>query len=481
VTFCGSRSAGYADRPAGFFRILFFAVSVLPSLAGCMSREPGADSWGVVVGSLPENISVRNITDGTVSYIFHQTHEPLFRQEDGQNFTSRVLLGWSRNIDCTEYKFCPDTSLKFDEEIAFSAEFLNSFIGGVTQKITPDFTVVLEGGCSIVRFPEGRPGYLSFLTRYDNAPSVEIKGVAYGLGFFYVSTVTNNEIELSRKIPESRGYNRVRIYAYQGEKDQNLRNRGISDFNRLSSFQQPAWIKGSYLSFDNIELRVASLAINHPDVNFRRVIYNCIDVDEFRRAIIPARKEFYDVQTLLPVGVPGAKGGLPRQTCSVPGRFAGRKIVLANERADNSEQLREYVKKFNTKTGLMMSVKQYKPGSLDAELLNSGKPRDYDIAFIVTANSSPDQEGFFAFYSGKVRVIDHIPEKILRGYGILDSEVDPEKKKAMAEELADRFRDDALALPLYQTFARLYYPPGIKNLAVGRGFAEIPDIGDLRW
>ena len=462
---------------SGFCIAGLFAVAS----AGCSPHPAETDSWGVMVASLPEKILPENLADGTVSYIFSQTHEPLFLHEDGQNFTSKILSEWSRNIDYTEFRFCPNTSLKFEDNTAFTSEFLQAFLGEVTRKYVESYKISREGGCSFVRFPVSQPGYPYFLARLNNSPSVTRGGVSYGLGAFKTKTVSKHAIELERKVRVRNGYNKITLYPYTGPEDRNLTNPMISDFNKLSSFQQPGWIKDEYQSFENVELRVIGLAINHPDVRVRRVLYNCIDVRDFRHAAIPARKDFYDIRSVLPVGVPGAKGGLAPQSCEVPKWLRGKKAVFANPRTDNLRQLSDFADRFDKKFGLKLVIKQYTPAKLDAELMDNSRRRDYNLVLVATANSTPDQEGFFFFYAGKKRAIDSVPKEITRDFERLAGEVDPLKKKKLAESISARLGEGAFVLPLYQTFARLYYPRGIRNLVVGRGYTETPKVGDLRF
>lgn len=461
---------------SGIVFVLFFH-----GMWGCKGGAYGQDTWGVLYASLPGNILAENIEEGAVDYIFRQTHEPLFRQEDGQNYTSRVLDGWSRNIDYSEFTFCPDSTLMFDAETPFTPDFLYSFLNKVTSKYNKDYTVARSGKCSAVKFRSGQPGYLYFLARHENAPSM-VKGAAQcGLGAFSIKKVSKTLIELERKGRVKRGYNRIQIFLYDGAEDSDLGHRRVSDFNRLSSFQRPEWVQSEYMGFDNIELRVVGLAINHPDIRVRRALYGCLDADEFRRAVVPARKDFYDVQTVLPMGVPGASGGIPRQVCEVPRWMKGTKVVFANPRTDNLAEMIEFAKKFNKKTGLELVVKNYKTEEMDAVLLDKKQRNSYNLAIVVTANPRPDQEGFFVFYAGKDRVINHVPEDMLRMFRSLEQERDPAKKKHIAEKLAADLGERGFVIPLYQTFTRLYYPPGIKNLSVGRGFSEIPDVAALRW
>lgn len=466
-----------AGRKGG--RPLLGALLLLASICGC---QLGANStWTALFTYIPESVHVETAVDGTSYYVCRQTHEPLFRHEDGQNYVSRVLSAWSRNLKHTEFKFCPKERLVFEPGQPFSPDFLEKFLSGSTKKYGPPFTLERSGACSVVRFSSPQPGYLNHLSRLENSPSISTGNRSSGLGPYRIENISKSTVLLQRKTPVSGGYNRIEIRLFGTGEKEPVNLRKVSDFNKLSSFQQPDWVRSEYAGFDNIELRVVGLAINHPDPRVRKVLYNCINPREFRKMAVPSRKDFYDIQTVLPLGVPGALGGTPPQTCSVPSELKGTSVIFANSRTDNYEQMTQYALEFKKRTGIELVVKNLGSEEVDAMLLDPKRRGQYNLALIVTYNARQDQEGFFVFYVGANKVIGHVPANLDHMLFALERETEPLKKKELAERLADDLGEHALALPLYQTFARLYYPPGIKNLSVGRGFEEIPDIGDLRW
>jgi len=458
---------------------LFFMM--MAACVGCKSGATDVNTWSVLFVSLPESVLLENIEDFNVAYIIKQTHEPLFRQEDGQNFNSRVLANWSRNINYTEYKFCPNTALSFNEHNRFSLEFLSGYLGNVTGKYSRDFQISKEKSCVVVRFPLSQFGYLHFLTKYSNAPSIMVGMSAQGLGAFRVKTISKESIVLARKESVENGYNTIEIYPYVGQEDNSLRERGISDFNMLSSFQQPKWIVKEYRGVDIVQLRAVSLAINHPNVELRRQLCNCINIDEFRRAVITGRKDFYDIKTVLPVGVPGSKGGRPTQVCTVLKGLKGTQIVFANHRTNNLKQLAAFAVGFLKKTGIKIIIKQYSPKEMSLMLFDKKRPKPYNMVVAVAGNPNPEQDEFFSAYAGDNSALDHVPTSIRQSFRNLQQENSPDKKRVLAENLAKNLASQGLVLPLYQTTATMYYPPEIKNLNIGRGFLEAPDVGDFRW
>lgn len=73
-------------------RLLIIVVSLF-LLNGCVGREKtSADVWEVLIGALPTQIYLKNASETFIFYILMQTHEPLFRYDDLENYTlkSRV-------------------------------------------------------------------------------------------------------------------------------------------------------------------------------------------------------------------------------------------------------------------------------------------------------------------------------------------------------------------------------------------------------
>ena len=66
-------------------------------------------------------------------------------------------------------------------------------------------------------------------------------------------------------------------------------------------------------------------------------------------------------------------------------------------------------------------------------------------------------------------------------YTQMQKETDYFKKQAIGIEIAEGIKDQALVLPLYQHMKRLYYPKAVKNVVLGKGFTEYPEVADLKW
>lgn len=469
-----------ANHKAILTTLLLFAAA-----AGGCSRGPAdnSDVWEVLIGTRPKEIHSRNASETPTFYILKQTHEPLFRQPDGQNYTSRILRSWKRDALSTEYTFCPDTALRFGGNANFSLVFFLEYLSRLLAQYDNTAGLRVREGCAVVSFSKPMPGFLEFLAQYENAPHMNPDSkIERGLGPFFVESM-GKEIVLKRKIRVANGYNTIILHEYSGKKDPLLDSQRISDFNKLSGFQQPKWLRRKYTGLDNVELRVAALAINSPDRRLRQAIYQCIDVEEFRKAFLPEKNGFLNISSVLPIGVSGGIPGLPAQDCSSAqiNYLKGKRIVLANLYDNNRASLKMFSAKFLKKTGAELTIKDYVPADLVKELYDRSGRKSYNLIVIVSDTFRPEYKPFLEYYLGPDSAIDYLPQRSKALYKKLLYEDVHDVKTELAISLSEQIEEQALALPLYQGGQKLFYPRQIKNLEVGRGFSEYPEVAEFRW
>lgn len=443
------------------------------------SRE--RDIWRAVIVALPEKITTKEISS-TSYYVLKQTHEPVFRKDDGYNYTSKILRKWFRSVDYREYALCPDTTLSFDGRHRFSLEFFKNHLIKVTSKFDKNAVVFLENSCVNVKFTKPSRRYLDYLSAYANSPSIEVSSaVEAGLGAFLVSSIAKEEIILKRRQPVRLGFNKMFIYDYKGPEDIRLKKNFISDYNFVSTRKGLDLPASKYVSFETMAPKSMVLLINLPDQEQRRALYNCIDIDGLRRAFSAEARTFYNVQTILPVGVPGGRPGKPEQSCVIR-KADGEKfkpVLFANWRSDNIGQLKRFFEEFSYKTGIKVKVENYPAAQLAARMRN--KPKPYNLVVIMTGADSDDNFRLLASYFGKNSLLDFKIPEIEGLYGDLIKEADPEKQKNIAGMIADKIAQGYSLLPLYQSVTSVYYPKAIKNIVVGREFLEYPEVADFRW
>lgn len=458
--------------------ILFLGIAAV--LAGCDKRKA---SYDVLFIGLPREVSVEKAQFNLIYYILTQTHEPLFRKDDGENFSSRVLSKWARSIDSSEYRFCPNTSLDFGAAHKFTEDYFTAYISRTTKRFSNDFRVIRTGSCFDVRFRKPEKNYLDFLTLLDNAPTLRrTPRIEDGLGPFYIDSFGDSKVVLKRKDRVVRGYNEIIMWEYTGANDPRLLSREIEDFNLIYSYQVPDWVKREYTKFDVMDLKSVGLVLNHPDQAVRERIYNCVDIDAFREAFYPNKTGFQYIRTILPMGIPGAESGRPLQNCSQASatKESDSPIIFADWGQAAGASVDSFWKDFGKKTALHVISKKYTVQEI-SDCLDKNKRKTYNILPVVIDTSGRnDPLAFFDIFVGK-RFFDFVDADIEKKYKKMISEPNAEEKGVLSVAINNVIRRRMMALPLYQSVSSLYYPAYIKNISVGRKMSRYPEIGDFRW
>lgn len=439
-----------------------------------------ADSWGVCVTGLPDKVLAELGNEDVPLYILKQTHEPLLRKDDGQNYSSKIFSSWRRGVDSRSFSFCLDKSARFDSAHNFSLSSLKSHLESITPKYAQKYTIDKAGECVTVKFSKSSRGYMDFLTMYENAPAIRKSSSSeVGLGEFSVDSIGKDKIILSRKKPQINGYNKIVLYESSGNPATDFQREDVADFNRVSWREVPDIVLKRSVSFESIPLKSGGLVLTSPDRELRRLVYNCVDPELFRRAAFPHKKKLNDIASILPVGVPGARAGKPEQVCSR--KYAGfaRPVILAAVLRDNKELLEKFAESFRQASGVSLKIKYYTAQDLVNTLFTH--PHPYDMVAISFSVVQPEYETFFKDFAVKDGLLDYkLPRLAALREELLRSE-DESQKTTLASRIADELVRETVVLPLYQEVRTFYYPSEIKNMMIGRGFTEYPEVADFRW
>ena len=457
---------------------LIAVVSIIIFIAGL--RNDARDVWRAMVLALPARISPSEMSI-TGYYIIKQTHEPVFRKDDGYNYSSKILKRWTRSIDSRYYTFCPDTSLEFDAQRSFSVEFLKNHIESISPKFNQKAGIRQDGECLRVEFARPARRYLDFLSGYSVAPSINISSmVETGLGPFIVTSLDENEVVMKRKHKVSNGFNEIRVIDYKWKRQNDADPARIYDYNFALSSKDLEGLGSGYMSFDNMSLKSYVLLINLQDSGLRRSVYNCVNIDALRKAFMPEAGNFSYTKTILPVGVPGGHSGRPAQECRINKAAAIKygPLIFANWRNDNQSQLEQFASEFFEKTGLRIKIVNYQAAELGRHFHD--KPKPYGLVIIATAPDSDENYRMLASYYGKNNLLDFNVSKVEKLYEDLKKEDNPERQKKLAETIAEQIAASNSLLPLYQVERKIYYPNTIKNMTVGRELFEYPEIAEYR-
>ncbi len=135
-----------------------------------------------------------------------------------------------------------------------------------------------------------------------------------------------------------------------------------------------------------------------------------------------------------------------------------------------------FCRDFEKKTGIKVEMVRYPDNEVDAAVFNA--PRRYNMVIVVIDAVRPDSAAFFDYLVGTNTYFDTVPSFLGKQYMHMLKEGGG---RAAAESLAAKLGEEALVLPLYQNIGTFYYPKKIKNMLVGQGFLEYPEVVDFRW
>lgn len=434
--------------------------------------------WNALVLGLPSNLGTVAANVNMGLYVVKQTHEPLFRLDKYGQFYSQVLTSWERNRDYTSFTFCPDSNLQFNKDQFFNQKFLSTFLKSYSKK-NGYLTAISEiDTCTLVKVREKGREFLSNLTKYENAPTLEGKGKTfeYGLGKFQIEDFNKTKLIMKRKKDSSDGYNTIIFKTYEGPKDTALKNKNYEDFNRVFITDVPDWVKADFKSFDVQLLQSVNLVINIPNKEHRKRIFNCIDVSKFRRAFANGQTKFANIGNILPVGVSGGKPVKVNQNCKRESESVS--YPFYNWKADNHDSLEKYFNEIKVK-GINLKLENH---SLDDFVSSVFKqPHPYKLTVMAFDATVGSHEPFFTHLVKKHQAV--IDSPILKASDLLDSllvETNEVRKEELVIELLRHLKESYYILPLYQEQRAFYYPKHVKNINLGNNFLEFPEIGELK-
>lgn len=449
-------------------------------IVGC--TKPQDQTWDALVLGLPDHVHPDINLLNMGHYILIQTHEPLLRQDESHRYYSNVLRRWERSSDETRYVFCPDEQVRFTAQANFTPLHLSQHLQQLTQsRNLPGAIAITQEQCVEVRFPQPVPHFLSMLTSHEHAPTLASADsrIHFGLGPFEVTSMTRDEISLRRKQPIRNGFNQIRFLDYKGRQDPHLNDQVIEDFNRVYVSDLPAWVKSTYTPHDATILQTVNLVINHPSRSIRRLVYDCLNIQEFRKAFMPGQDSFFDIATILPVGIAGAQEGMPSQVCDKrlqPAKASD--LVFFNWKTDNLAELQRFFKSLAEFTNLHVTAQAIEP--VDFLNIVLSRPHPYHLTVVALDAPQPNYDTFYDFIlqKGSVTDVDLSPARAL--YAQLKASASAAEQVAIIDKLNAQLRAEAIILPLYQEVRPFYYPKRLRGMVIGRDYLEYPRVGELR-
>ena len=448
-------------------------------LSGC-TQKPSENIWSVELVVLPQEITIKNSVDNAVSYIIKQSHEPLVFKKNNQEYGSKVLDSWSANLESTQFRFCPKSGILFSEGHPFDAKFLHSFLNHLVKEGTCELTS--DNTCVLVNFKQPNSDFLLKLSSYQNAPTIRLEGERFerGLGSYEIKNLTENQIEMHRKVPKKFGFNSIIFHRFNGASDPHLQDHSIQDFNRLSVDLVPAWVKAEFSTYQVNPLQTGVLVISDKDVARRRAIYGCIDIDGFRRAFSPGVVKFRDVNSIIPNGMPGAEDGKAKQMCDYNHAhpYKGKPFLFLNWKSTSLKSFTEYFEQVAANTGIKVEVKSISSDVLLKIALNQ---LDENFFAIIGFDSSKgDYREFYDFFYSSKNHFKHVYESSLFSiYQEFLKTYPQEINKDRLYKLNAGIRNGFYAVPIFQQIRDYYFPKEIRGLELGKNELDYPDVDSL--
>lgn len=466
-----------------------FAALALFILAGGVAwslLRPSTDRvWDVVMMGLPKSLEPRDIEVAPIGYLLNQTHRPLFNQNEDGVYTSEILSDWAQDRGGLNVKVCVKPGMAIHNVGPFDAVKLAEFLKRRLSELKLQATITPAVPCVALSFTQRHHGFFDLFTRFENAPTWKVDHSAFesGLGEFYVANISEDKIELLRKEDSGRGFNKIFVHAYKSKQhlEELIRTQIIEDVNRVSPELVPDEIKKTYRNYGVVLLQTGILLLNVKDANLRRIIYNCLDIQKFRQAFSPGQSEFKNIQTILPIGVPGAREGLPAQNCTHRKNASTTypTVKFWNWKDNNRESLKSFWKEFTDQTGVQVEYSDISPEKLFA--IAKGQERKHELVVLGLSATEFHYRDFYQY------LVD--PNHSMLSNSTLDlsatlAKLDQKPNKVELESgiatIDSTIASEGLALPLFQQIRQFYYPYELKGISFGSNYLEHPIIAEIR-
>ncbi len=447
------------------------------------SKSKKDQTWEAIILGIPDKITPEIAPINMGYYILKQTHEPLFFWDDTINqYRSNVLKRWTASIDFRSFTFCLDERKLFDNGKKFSFNLFVSFAKNVIEKFNKDYKLdIANNNCVKINFKESQNNFLQFLSYYENSPSIPTDNpkIHLGLGAYKVVEFDEKSLTLTRKNPIRNGFNKIVFINYKGAKDPNLENKNIEDFNRIYIEDLPEWIKKEYANYPIMLFQTINLLINNHDKRIREYLYNCLNIEELRKAFMPKQNNFQDISNILPIGMVGASPQKPQQHCEKIIKLnKSIELKFINWKEGTKDFFTNYFDLFYKKHNIRIKVEQITLNDLLKLAFN--KPHPYDLAIVALDTVRPDYSAFYGYLIGEKNNLIDVDIPITDDLKELMLEEDSIKIVSLVKKINRKIHDSITILPLYQEVRDFYYPKNIKHLNLGRNFLEYPDVADLR-
>lgn len=458
--------------------ILGCLMLVISSCTRSKERE-----WSILFQVIPEHLRTNEANINIIHYLLKQTHIPILQEVESGQYDSLILNKWSRSADNRFFEFCPNTNLKFNPTKSFTVNNLVESLNKIKAEINVNFNVTSNNTCVQINSKSNLPSLLKALTDFRYAPTIKCAPKwECGLGKYEVTQITASKFRLKRKIQDElkNGYDTIIL----AQADVLKNTETISDINRTID-EIPRWIDlSSYSQYDVNLLQTLILIINVPNINLRKVLYNCLNSKDLSIAFNPNMKasDKVDISRILPTEFyPNSKQTIVRSCADLPVNAEQNKLNFVNWRNNNTQTLSNYLNEIYRKTGITLQNLKVTPSDFVKALVSRNSDfKKYDLIPMAISAESTDLASFFRpIVASSKKYLKYNVPGAANVYHKLITTVDRKLSLALARKLADLIDNHYAAVPMYQVKKSFYYPSNIINLDTGRNFLEYPEVGKL--
>jgi hypothetical protein len=458
-----------------YYEKIVILFLLMLSIASC-SRKHDDVTWDIIAVGLPKIItpSVANINMGL--YILKQTHEPFFRYRKRTELYSNLFKTWNRDLKYQRFNFCLKNDLYFNEEKKYTIRGLKSDLMKVIKKFNSEYKLNIKNNCIKISFNKSQNNFLDILTKYENSPSHSLPSSNWedGLGPFYITGMGIKKISLERKEKVSNGYNFINFWSYSGANDNILNQDGIEDYNRVLIQDLPTEKLKDYQKFNVALLQTINLVLNIKDRELRKNLFNCMDISDFRKAFMPKQKNFLDVGSILPIGIPFSKQGKIAQDCDFSSIKRDEVIKFYNWNKSSSISLKGFFTNLKRKTGLNIEVIDISMNQFVDMVLKS--PHPYDLTVVALDAIDVNYNAYFSPVIDKKSILDVKRKRLDKLYNKFK---DTKPNEFSVRSITSAISKEHLLLPLYQEVRDFYFPKHVKALTLGKNDLEYLEINEL--
>lgn len=453
------------------------SFALLIALTGCFKKQDR--TWNAILPTFGNSIVLSEVPTYTAAYVGRQTHEPYFRFDENRQVTSKVLVHYESTIDFKAFVLCPDTRLRFSESEFLTATDVQSSLSRLKPK-SNEIVKTEFGDCVRAEFAKPNRRFFQTLSEFSYAASRASKDPRFtlGLGPFAIKSFTDSQIVLERK-PWTQGrFDRIELVAMNDLRKENIPAGDFEDFNMLAEPWLPEKVTKTYQQYSITKNALTVLMLHMTDERLRQRIFHCVDIGALREISFYSVRDPLEVATLLPLGIRGAKAGLPLQNCpSKPMNYSGRPLRLLNYFPERHSQMAAYAQRLSKRTGIPIEVK-----AVDAKQVVQMVAEDkagYDLAIIALTGEHWTAESFLENFFGETKMHRYTPGAWEREFEEVLGLADPAERDRRAIALADKVMKAAFALPVGQLRKMLYYP---KELSVpfGGNSYEYPEVDKIK-